>query len=339
MLEKYARWSRNLGPASFFVPVGIILIIVGVLMFAFTPDEYDQTTGTVSHIERYEDADGTTTYDLTIDYTVNGKNYTGTFSGEFGSTNEGDTVDVYYDPASPESISNTDSSRTIAVVLIVAGAASTAYGVFASYKAFKKSKELDDQIKAAAGTESMPEVVPVPKSELTEYYVRHDGVATKPGYIMEDEFRDPVFEAPMTKQALVGPRTFTFTNHATGETKDHEVGHTVSQTYGDSLYSMKSWFKFDGENIWDLLHARGVRISTDLTSIMPRIRYTISINGTFAATVESSSKYVHEEDEAQHKVAIPVNGWYYRVWTNETDIETIFLTVFAISETEQAIVE
>ena len=339
MFDKLARWSRNLGPASFFVPAGIILIIFGALLIAFTPKEYNQTTGTISHIESYPDADGEMTYDLTIDYTVDGKAYTATFSGEFANAKEGDTVDVFYDPSNPEAASNTEHGGIIGIVMIVAGAASTVYGVYASYKAFKKSKELDDQIKEAAGTDYVPEVVPLPKGELTEYYVRHDGNTLRPGYIMEDEDRDPVFEAPMTKQALVGARIFTFKNHVTGETKDHEVGHTVTQTYNNGWYSMKSWFKFDGKNIWDVLHDRGVRISTDLVSALPKARYTVSINGTFAATIESSSQYVHEEDEAKHKIAVPVNGWYYRVWTNETDIETIFLTVFAISETEQAIVE
>ena len=36
---------------------------------------------------------------------------------------------------------------------------------------------------------------------------------------------------------------------------------------------------------------------------------------------------------------IPVGRYYYRVWTNSNDFETLFLTIFAISETEQAVVE
>jgi hypothetical protein len=34
-----------------------------------------------------------------------------------------------------------------------------------------------------------------------------------------------------------------------------------------------------------------------------------------------------------------VGRYYYRIWTDTDDLETLFLTVFAISETEQAVVE
>lgn len=49
--------------------------------------------------------------------------------------------------------------------------------------------------------------------------------------------------------------------------------------------------------------------------------------------------YEYEEDAAEHKLIIPVGRYYYRVWTNETDLADLFLTVFAISETEQTVVE
>ena len=57
------------------------------------------------------------------------------------------------------------------------------------------------------------------------------------------------------------------------------------------------------------------------------------------ARIETSGKYVHEDEAAQHKVNVPVGKFYYRVWTNSDDMETLFLTIFAISETEQTVVE
>ena len=84
---------------------------------------------------------------------------------------------------------------------------------------------------------------------------------------------------------------------------------------------------------------RGIRIQTNMTSKFPNMVYTIGRNGQFMATVETCGKYVHEEDAAEHKLNIPVGRYYYRVWTNETDLEDLFLTVFAISETEQTVVE
>ena len=120
---------------------------------------------------------------------------------------------------------------------------------------------------------------------------------------------------------------------------EHEVGHVVSQTFNDEFFSASSRFRFDGKDIWDALHERGLRIQTDLHSILPRVRYILSLNGRFFAVAETSSKYVHEEEEAAHKLAIPVGRYYYRCWTNEQDLDLLFLAIFAISETDQAVVE
>ena len=143
----------------------------------------------------------------------------------------------------------------------------------------------------------------------------------------------------MTKNAAVGDRIFTFRDCRLGRTAEHAVGHSVTQSYSNEFFSMSSWFRFDGENIWDVLHDRGVRVATDLRSIFPRVRYTVSVNGRFFATIETSGKYVHEEDEAEHKLNIPAGRYYYRCWTGEDNMELLFLTVFAISETEAAVVE
>lgn len=143
----------------------------------------------------------------------------------------------------------------------------------------------------------------------------------------------------MTKQALIGARTFEFSNHISGIVEEHEVGHTVTQTYNEELFSAKSWFKFDGKNIWDVLHDRGIRLSTNLHSKFPNCIYDVALNGVPLATIETCGVHVQEDDAAQHKINIPVGRWYYRFWTASSDFDTLFLTIFAISETEQAVVE
>lgn len=341
-MDWFAKFMRNSGPARVFIPIGLILIAFGAFVLFTAPKEYDETVGTVTYVDTYEEYQGedlVETTDLEFEYEVDGKKYTGTFSGAFSDYKVGDDITVFYDPANPTATSNTKDTGIFAIAMIVAGIAAIGYGAFRTVTSFKKSKEMDDQIKEALGTDVIPEIEVPSKGDMAEYYVAFDGKGLAPGYIVDDEDRDLVFEAPMTKQALVGARTFTFTNHKTGEVTDHQVGHTTTETFNNEWFSMRSTFKFDGKDIWDYLHEQGVRIKTDLTSILPKQRYTISINGKFAALVESSSQYVHEEDEAQHAIAIPFGRYYYRIWTNETDIELIFLTVFAISETEQAIVD
>ena len=341
-MDWFAKFMRNSGPARVFVPIGLILIAFGAFLLLTAPKEYGETVGTVTNVETYEEYQGedlVETTDVDFEYTVDGKSYTGTFSGSFAETKVGDEIDVFYDPDNPQSASNTKDGATFGIIAIVAGIAAAGYGIFRTATSFKKDKEMDDQIKEALGTDVIPEVEVPNKGDLAEYYVAFDGKGLAPGYIVDDEDRDLVFEAPMTKQALVGARTFTFTNHRTGAVTEHQVGHTTTETFNNEWFSTRSTFKFDGKDIWDYLHERGVRIKTDLTSILPKQRYTISIDGRFAALVETSSQYVHEEDEARHAIAIPFGQYYYRIWTNEPDIELIFLTVFAISETEQPVVE
>lgn len=339
MENKFARLMRNTGPARLLIPVGLILIIFGIILLGFKTDNYVETVGKVTAVQQYIDHTGEdeqTLFDVSFDYTVDGKRCSGSFDGLGKSYNVGDEIKVFYDPENPDKTTNSKAGNIIGPVCIGLGAVGIIGGVLLAVKAFRKSKELDEQIKAAGGS---LRVEPLPKSQLTEYYVSYDGQMLKPGYIVEDGARNVVYEGKMEKNALVGSRHFVFTDRRSGITEEHEVGHTLTQSFNDEMFSAKSSFKFDGKNVWDVLHERGIRIQTSLTSKFPNFVYTIGRNGRFMATVETSGKYVHEEDAAEHKLNIPVGRYYYRVWTNETDLADLFLTVFAISETEQSVVE
>lgn len=335
MENKLARFMRNTGPARFFVPVGIILIVFGIIMLGFNTDSYVETTGKItSVVECFREPDENQEYDVYFTYTVDGKEYENTFANLSGTYNVGNDIKVFYDPADPEKISNSKMGF-IPLIMIAVGAVALVFGVFKTVKAFKKSKELD----------SMPKV---PRVEfegfknapgVTEYYCRFDGKTLKPGYIIEDANRRVLYEGKMTKQALVGARTYEFHDHINCTVKEHQVGHVVTQTYNDEFFSASSWFKFDGQNVWDLLHERGLRMTTNMRSSFPNLIYEVSKDGQAFARIETSSIYVHEEDEAQHKLAIPTGRYYYRFWTASSDFETLFLTIFAISETEQTVVE
>jgi hypothetical protein len=327
----------------FFLPIGIILIVMGILMLSMTPKSYGETTGIITDAAEYIDTDSEgrsdTYYEAVFTYTVDGVQYENSFSGYAEKPEIGKEIPVFYDPDNPESVSNSKSTGVISVIMIALGVAAAAFGVLSTVRRVRKNRELDEKLKSASGTGEMPVVTPIPKERLTEYYVSFDGNSLKPGYIVEDRSRNVIFTAPMTKNSLVGNRIFTFTDRRLGRTSTHEVGHTVTQSFSNEFFSTDSYFKFDGVNIWDVLHDRGIRIATDLRSKFPKAVYTVSLNGRFFATVETSSRYVHEEDEAEHSVKIPVGRYYFRCWTEEDNIELLFLTVFAISETEQAVVD
>ena len=335
MENKIARFLRNTGPARFFVPLGVILIVFGIILLSFKTDSYLETVGKVTEVYETRNAENSQVYDVTFTFNVDGKEYTGVFGELTEEYKVGDDIKVFYNPEDPTQTTNSKLGGIIAPIMIGLGAVALVFGVFKTVKAFQKSKELDRTPKADPvafeGFKQTPGV--------TEYYCRHDGVMLKPGYILEDAARKVLFEGKMTKQALVGTRTFEFSNHVTGGVAEHEVGHTMTQSYNDNGWSAKSWFKFDGKNVWDELHDRGIRLQTNMRSKFPNFTYEVSKDGRAFAILETSGKYVHEDEAAEHKLNVPVGRYYYRVWTNTRDFETLFLTIFAISETEQAVVE
>lgn len=335
MENKFARFLRNSGPARFFVPLGIILIAVGIFLMTHNTDSYLETVGKVTQVQEDLDAENNEVYDVVFTYTVNGKEYTGTFEDLADAYKAGDEIAVFYDPENPDEITNGRLGGLVAPIMIGVGVLALVFGVFRTVKAFRKSKELDQVPRASAAAFEGFKQTP----GVTEYYCRYDGATLKPGYILEDAARKVLFEGKMTKQAMIGAHTYSFIDHTTGRTVEHEVGHTVTQTYNDNGWSASSWFKFDGQNVWDLLHARGLRLQTNVRSKFPNVTYEISSSGLPFAVIETSGKYVHEDEAAEHKLNLPIGRFYYRVWTNTRDFETLFLTIFAISETEQMIVE
>ena len=336
--NKFARFMRNSGPARFFIPLGIILIVFGVIMFGFDTDKFLETTGKITDVVDVSTDKNQKEYDVSIAYTVDGKEYQSVFGNLSGEFNVGDDIKVFYNPEDPEQITNTKTGKWLGPAMIAVGALAIVFGILKTVKAVQKSRELD----AAVPGETAPQIdFSTFKNApgVTEYYCRYDKNTLRPGYIIEDAWRNILFEGTMTKNALVGTRSFEFKDHTTGAVTQHEVGHTMTQSYNNEFFSTKSWFKIDGRNIWDVLHERGLRMTTDIRSKFPNLGYDISKNGAPFARIETSGMYVHEDDAAQHKLNIPVGRYYYRIWTDSKDFETLFLTVFAISETEQTMVE
>lgn len=336
-INKYARFMRNTGPARVLVPIGIVLIVFGIITTMFFGGDMIETTGKVIGVEETVDSENKKEYDVTVSYTVDGKEYTGTFGGMGSGYNVGDEIKVFYDAENPTTISNTGSTLLFGLGAMALGLAALVLGILRTVKAVKKSRELDQTAGKAVPSADFSNYKE--RAGVKEIYCRYDGNTFKPGYILEDADRKVLYEGKMTKNALVGARTFEFTDAATGAVTEHEVGHTVTETFNNEFFSVKSSFKFDGKNIWDLLHERGLRMNTNLVSKFPNLIYEVSKNGEAYARIETSGQFVHEDEAAQHAVNIPVGKWYYRIWTDSEDYETIFLTVFGLSESEQAIAE
>lgn len=340
-LNKLARFMRNTGPARFLVPFGLMLLIFGIVLLGFKTDKYVESVGKVTAVTEgiYDSENNEQQYDVEFTYNVDGKGYSGSFVNAGSNYAVGDDIKVFYDPDDPSKASSSKAGGFLAPIMIALGALAIGFGIFSTVKAFKKSKELDEAVPGGGriGAEQFDGFKAAPG--VTEYYFRYDGRGLKPGYLIEDGARNAVFEGKMLKQTFGGTRTYEFTDHTTGRSQEHQRGPIITQRYNNELFSAKSYFKFDGENIWDVIHGRGVRIATDIHSRIPYLIYNITRDGAPFARVESTGLHVHEEDAAQHKFDLPTGGMFYRVWTNSNDMETLFLTIFAISETDQLVVE
>ncbi len=337
-MNKLAKLMRNTGPARFFVPVGVILILFGVLTLGHNTKNFLETTGTVTKVEACAPVEGEAQqYDVYVAYTVDGANYGAMFANLVGEYKTGDEIKVFYNPDDPKEATNSRTGPLFSPILIVVGVAALAFGVLQTVKAFKKSKELDESAGkplSAAGFEGFKTAPGV-----TEYYFRIEENHLKPVYLMEDAERKVLYEAKMIQNSLVSARSFEFYDHTTGSAEMHEIGHTITNSYNDEFLSITSSFKFDGKSIWDVLHERGLRLTTDMRSKFPWIAYFVAKDGKPFAVIETSGKYVHEDEAAEHKLTVPVGKFFYRCWTASEDLETVFLTVFAVSETDQTVVE
>ena len=337
-MNKLAKLMRNTGPARFFVPLGVILIVFGIFTLGQNTKDYVETTGVITKVEACVPVeDEPQQYDVYVAYTVDGENYGATFPNLTGDYKEGDAFRVFYDPADPKVTTNSRTGSLFSPILIVAGLAALAFGVLKTVKAFQKSRELDE----SAGSQ-------LPASEfdgfrtapgVKEYYFRIEENHLKPVYLMEDANRKVLYEGKMTQNSLVSARSFEFYDHTTGSAEMHEIGHTITNSYSDEFFSITSTFKFDGKDVWDVLHERGLRLTTDMRSKFPKLVYFAARGGSPFAVIETSSRYVHEDEESEHRLAVPAGKFFYRCWTASEDMETVFLTVFAISETDQTVVE
>lgn len=151
----------------------------------------------------------------------------------------------------------------------------------------------------------------------------------KQGFFMADENDNVVFEAKMLKQPLIGSMQFNFINRITNKEEEHKVGQTITTTQSGMIgaFSTKSHFKFDGKNIWDYLHEKGIRIDSHLIQGKLGMTYDITLEGKEMATITSTTPKGKSVITSSH---------YYDVTTSDENLDLAFLVTFAIARTEQA---
>ena len=146
-------FMRESQTARFFIPAGLILIIFGIVVFVITLNNqnYIKIEATVANVEETQetnvDNDGTniitTIYNATVNYIVDGKEYTQTLDN-VSKCKVGDKMDIYYNPKDPNQITQT-KSLILPSVIIFAGIASLVGGIISAVNAVKRHKKMKEQ--------------------------------------------------------------------------------------------------------------------------------------------------------------------------------------------------
>ena len=151
-MNKMFTFMRESQTARFFIPAGLILIIFGIVVFVITLNNqnYVKIKATVANVEETQETnvdDGetniTTIYNATVNYTVDGKEYTQTLDN-VSKCKVGDKMDIYYNPKDPNQITQT-KSIILPIVIIVAGITSLTGGIISAVNAVKRHKKMKDQ--------------------------------------------------------------------------------------------------------------------------------------------------------------------------------------------------
>lgn len=153
----------------------------------------------------------------------------------------------------------------------------------------------------------------------------------KQAFYLEDENGNTVYEGKMLKFTLLGAAPFAFVNHITGKTEEHKVGKTVTVEQGGGLLSAlskRSYFKYDGQKIWDYLHDQGIRIESGISGTKLGMNYDVTFKGAPLCTIANSSP---------KGKSIFTTDLYYDVICEEADLDLVFLVAFSIAKTEQTI--
>ena len=152
-MNKLFSFMRESSVARFLLPVGLILIIFGGIMFVINSknQDYIKIEATVIDVKEEQetttDEEGTNTtntiYNVTINYTVDGQEYMQTLDN-VSKHKVGDKMDIYYNPKDPNQITQT-KSLILPIALIVAGFASLIGGIISVVNAIKRHKKMNEQ--------------------------------------------------------------------------------------------------------------------------------------------------------------------------------------------------
>jgi len=150
-MNRFAKFMRDYSLARFLIPLGVVLIAFGAVMFGIIAKQigYKKVDSTISRIELYEeehtedDTHYDTTYTTYVKYTVDGKEYEAEL-GQYAGVKVGDKKTIIYNPKNPTEISE-KVNIIVPIAIIAAGAVSLIGAIISIMRTRKKNKALRKQ--------------------------------------------------------------------------------------------------------------------------------------------------------------------------------------------------
>lgn len=308
--------------------MALIALVVGVYFTFFQSRGFSKTTATITdYVE--DDSGRDISYRPVVEYSVDGRSYTGELDRSFEKPDDvGKSVAILYDPNDPGVFHSRDG---FGIYLMIVGAALLGIVMYSIIRGKKDLEQTEERQKENGYTGYMPHA----EGEERELYFLTDLGTPKYGHRIEDKNRKVLYEAKMTKFSLAADFQFDFIDHEHGTTTPHLVGHTEESRWGTILIDVHCTFEFDGADVWKHLKENGISVDTNFTAGEPTVigmQYRIFRDDLEIARAEQTSQYLHEEDEAQHKIAgaLPIPG-FFRIRTREKNLDLLFLTLMAFA--------
>lgn len=311
--------------------IAVACIAAGVYLNFFHSRGFVKTTAAIIdlRVESGGEPESGDVYFPTVEYTVDGRTYTGELDQGGASYRVGQTIPVLYDPNDPGVVHS--GSRGFGVYILIVGVVILAIVILSAVREKKSQKQVKELREESGRTGYAPSM----QGEERELYFLTDLGTPKYGHRMEDAARRVLYEAKMTKFTVTQPFGFDFIDHEHGTVTPHLVGHEEESRWDTLLIDNHRTFELDGVDVWKHLKQNGVSVETGYGSGNGRVigmNYRILRDGAEIARAESTSQYPHEEDAEKHKVAgaIPAQG-FYRVWTREENLDLLFVTLMAFA--------
>ena len=306
----------------------VILTIISVVMTVNANKGYAETTATIAEIVPLDvdgaDAEEGIQYIVYVDYVVDGVSYTHKEINSYDSSYAvGKEIVIMYDPADPETI--VAKNPVWLIILLYAGAglcfAGTIAAIVYNVRVVKKAQSIKKNPAIMAKDRKLGEAKKMYFSWDTKTHV-------KLRYIIEDEKRNLLYEGKMTKHSLVGAHTYLFTDYVNNKEEEHKVGHVNEAESGS--WTVSRGFTFDGVEMTEYLDANRIKIRYGAGQKGIAISFDIFYEDKLIAKAETSSRYVHEDEEKEHAIAskFRLNQYFYQIEGQESYVDVIFLALF-----------